>query len=429
MHTPPFHRRILPWVFVLCFFAIAPVLVFYTAGYRYNSKKGYVERNGTVIIDSTPKKASITLDGRNIADLSPITIQNMPTGIHHFNLQLPGYYSWEKSLDIHPDIVTFLNTIRLWKKSDPVLVTTGTIDLVSWSPNNVYLLIISHTTTTHFRIEDTRGNIRTSGTLVLPPKDIHAIWSMDASAVFIESMIDGTSWLINTSHNQPPLDLPKAQYRFTPSELIGNDGKAIISIQLNDGTMRRTPLGQHIDIGQNALLQNVTSTHDAILIFTQNPDTGIILPSGSWKIAEETESTILLRDESRWLSVFTRSQLPESQSAQGDILRSIKISGTRTVLLIQDSEIWRWDLMHAPELLLRQSEPIINAGWHYMGNDIFYATKKNVYALNLDARDGYVSTNLATFDTIQDITVGATGIITVAGIKNSTIGLWNIETE
>ena len=73
MYRPPFHRRILPWIFTIIFFVAAPALVFYTAGYRWNPKKEKIERNGTLIIDSTPADARVYLNGRDTGETTPIS--------------------------------------------------------------------------------------------------------------------------------------------------------------------------------------------------------------------------------------------------------------------------------------------------------------------------------------------------------------------
>ena len=52
-------RRILYSFFILLFFILAPILISYSLGYRYNLTKGIIEKTGVIFIKSFPKNASI----------------------------------------------------------------------------------------------------------------------------------------------------------------------------------------------------------------------------------------------------------------------------------------------------------------------------------------------------------------------------------
>lgn len=126
MYSPPFHRRIVPWIFAAVFLAAAPVLVFYTAGYRWNPKKEKVERNGTLIIGTRPTGARIFLNGNDKGETTPVTIQNIRPGSYNIRVQKDGYHPWEKMMDIQAERVTFANDIPLFKISEPVFAGSAT---------------------------------------------------------------------------------------------------------------------------------------------------------------------------------------------------------------------------------------------------------------------------------------------------------------
>ena len=156
INVAPLHRRILPWIFIGIFLVVAPALVFYTAGYRWNPKKGKVELNGTIIFDSTPAGASIKIDGRPTDFVTPVTVQDMPPGIHQFSVEKSGYRSWQKSLEVRSEHVTFANTITLWKDTQPSLFTSGTTTSLSISPDLRYLVEFNSTSPTHAILRDVR---------------------------------------------------------------------------------------------------------------------------------------------------------------------------------------------------------------------------------------------------------------------------------
>src|SRR5689334_14530175 len=122
MFKTPFHRRIIPWLYVFIFLGLAPILIFYTAGYRYNPKKNALEKNGSLIIDSIPAGAQVYLDGQATGDTTPVTIQNVTPGLHAIRVERPGDIAWQKNLEVHAEQVTFANKIWLWHLTEPMFV-------------------------------------------------------------------------------------------------------------------------------------------------------------------------------------------------------------------------------------------------------------------------------------------------------------------
>jgi hypothetical protein len=156
MRTPPFHRRILPWIFAISFVAMAPAVVFYTSGYRFDPKKGQVERNGTIIIDSTPKGATIEIDGRVYKEVTPVTLQDVTPGSHHFKITKDGYRSWEKNLTIQAEYVTFANQIHLLRNTQAALLAEAPEQQLFSAPDEQTVLAVEHATTSKLLISSSR---------------------------------------------------------------------------------------------------------------------------------------------------------------------------------------------------------------------------------------------------------------------------------
>ena len=152
VYRPPFLRQILPWIYVLVFLLVAPILIFYTAGYRYNPKKGVIERNGTLIVDTTPAGAEVFIDDVDTHERTPISFQNMAPGWHHVRVVVPGYSGWEKYLEVRAERVTFANNIWLWRKNEPGMVLPGQFERAENDPvrDKLFLLTIGATSTGHF---------------------------------------------------------------------------------------------------------------------------------------------------------------------------------------------------------------------------------------------------------------------------------------
>lgn len=428
----PFHRRVLPWIFIIAFMAIAPAVIFYTAGYRWDTKKGQVERNGTVILDSVPSGAAIRIDGRMYNGKTPLTIQDMPPGLHHFEVSKSGFHTWSKALAVYSERVTFANTIHLWMDAQPTLVSRGNFRTISASPDQRTLIEITNATSNQILIVDSRTMRTSSFQLQLPMSESRPLisWSKNGRYAFVDStMSDATPWVIDVQSRSKPVQLPEGMYRWEENALIGQTKEAQYTISLPDFGIRRVPHGEGIiDISETATLRTASGTSQIIYVSRSDPSHGLILPPGNWSFWSTDTKTILMRDGATWLSLQPSTNPPEEHGISGDLPRTVTVNGQPQHLIVNQTELWIWDLITDPVLAYRQSEPIVNAVWHNLGGDIFFASKTAMYALNLDPRDGKLMTQLATFDEITDFTsVGKT--LYIAGTKNDQTGLWSLAIE
>jgi hypothetical protein len=426
INVAPFHRRILPWIFIIVFLAVAPAVVFYTAGYRWNSKKGKVELNGTIIFDSTPNGASVFIDGQPTKVFTPVTIQDMAPGIHQFSVTNSGYHDWQKTLEVRSEHVTFANTITLWKDGQPVLSSTGTTTELSASPDKRYLVEFTSTSQTHAIMRDLTRDAAFD--VAFPDKleePLRTSWSDDSRDLLVRSKT--TEWLMDAVKHTAPLPLPPATYRWMPGDLVGNTEKELLTIHLSDMSVNRTVLtGMQVDASDEAQLRTTTGTPQLVFVSTAQPDRGFILPPGNWTFWSFAKSFTMLRDGERWVSLQEKKKPPEYHSASGDTLRPDPSAKTPRYLLVNGGELWIWDPLVEPQLIYRQSDRIVNAVWHVGGTDIFFATANAVYALNLDPRDGYLVTTLASFDHVADF-AATEKMLYVAGTKDGQNGVWSLE--
>jgi len=430
MRKISFHRRILPIIFVIAFLALAPVIIFYTSGYRWNPKKGKVERYGTVIFDTTPSAARIQVDGREISDKTPITIQDMPPGSHRFELDKTGYTSWSKSLDVLPEKVTFINNVWLWKKSSPVMAYQTGIQSMSLSPDGARVLLTSASATKAV-VVDTSDNSTTELPIQTVGNELRgALWSDNGRyAVIGTERTDQAQWLIDSFGQRAPLKLVAAAYRWNGSTLVGNDGKSIISIKGSDFSLVRTPLPQGTrDVSDLAELKSATGTPNLVYVLLNRPDQGLVLPAGDWIFNIFGKDQAFLKNGDQWLALEYKKNPPEYHTAQGAEPQPITIKRQTTYLVVNGTELWTWNGTDDPELILRQGEPIINAAWHRDGYNLFFATEKGVFAFELDARDRQLMTQLADFTRIRGFSAYNKKLF-ILGEKDGQDGLWTMDVE
>jgi hypothetical protein len=104
---------------VILFLIVTPVVVLYTAGYRFNAKKHRVEKVGIIFVRSQPSGADIYLNGKKLSDTTPARIRNLLPGDYDVMIGKKNYSSWEKTLPVLSELTTFAEGVDLFKNSAP----------------------------------------------------------------------------------------------------------------------------------------------------------------------------------------------------------------------------------------------------------------------------------------------------------------------
>lgn len=435
MYRPPFHRRILPWVFTVVFIVAAPALIFYTAGYRWNPKKNKIERNGTMIVDTQPAGARIILNGKDSKEKTPVTLQNITPGQYQIRLEKDGYHPWEKRLDVFPERVTFANGVWLWKISEPVRFLEGSYRKIEASPNDKRLALVEMTATTAtLRILDLENDEELRLSIPNYYRPGYALtWSDDSRSLLVSHAEYGCSrtCFLNDRSGSGLIGLPSGHYRWNGSLLEGTTetSQIAIPVRTSHGSIAVNPLPHGAeDAYDDIAIRHATGTDNLVLFKENNPQRGLILPPGKWRVEEAIGTYLILRDADQWISLDPDISEPVIHRATGDKLRRIEIGNLDYYLFISGGEVWMWNPAQDPELLLRESRPVTNATWHESGRNIVLAVNNTVFTLNLDVRDGRLRTELATFETLHDIAL-VDNTLYITGRKNGDEGIWKLAIE
>lgn len=431
-HRTPFHRRVLFWVFIIMFCAVSPAAIFYTAGYRWNPKKGAIERNGTLIIDTTPEGAKIALNGSDLKELSPVTQRDVAPGAYRIRLELAGYHSWEKTLNVQPERVTFVNDILLWSKAEPQLTETVEARAVAVSANGRYLASVRKQNGTFgVTIADTQNGRTTEFDLATSTfvGNGSLAWNGNASALFIKDEAEH-AWVVSRTGARA-VSLPLESYRWSGSDLVGasvDGGRE--TYDPATGSAARTVLADGvIDIEGAYELVRVASSSAYALRDHSEKERLYTLPVGAWHFVSASDDFVFLRSDDLLLAFRHGSSL-----AAPDALPSseppvpLKIGNAESLLSVYENEIWMAAPNTDPILLVRKSVPIVGVAWHRLGRDLFYVTPTNVVALNLDPRDGRIETVLGEFDEIFGFAVERTQLV-ISARRGEVRGLWTIQVE
>ena len=113
--TKPF-RIFLLFFFIFLFCVLSPVIIMYTAGYRYDWQNGLLKETGAISIDIEPNDAVMLLNGVKITAKMPVRLNNIAPGKYNLRISADGYYDWVKDLEVKNKQTTYIKEIFLLKK-------------------------------------------------------------------------------------------------------------------------------------------------------------------------------------------------------------------------------------------------------------------------------------------------------------------------
>lgn len=433
-YRAPLFRRLLPWLYLGLFCVTAPLLIFYSSGYRYNLKKGQIERNGTLIVDSTPKGAAVFINSQNTDEKTPVTFQNMIPGWVHLHVEKAGYYPWDESLLIRPERVSFAHQIQLWRESQPEFLGSSSITQLQADPLGEKMAAIFSSSTSSPVLRFWSPEAGFSSPLVLSNatqnSQFELAWREDGQALLIQEMNgERHTWWARYRRSQGEINpLPQGRYHWSKSELIGNDGLSVVRLDPLRSRVERTPLPtQAISESTDLELRISTSSEQRILVDESLLTHLYLLPRGAWEFAENQRPVILLRDLDQWLGVELRFGQPVVETLRGDHPRWNPVSKSPMAVFLHEGEVWIWEFEKEPRLIWRQSEPLREIAWHKSGNALFMADGKSLHVIHL-TDPTQSSQRLADFDELSDFTF-VNNELYISGTREGKTGMWRLRVE
>ncbi|MFA5174943.1 MAG: PEGA domain-containing protein [Patescibacteria group bacterium] len=133
------YRRAIFIVFVVAFFIISPIIILYTAGYRYDWTNGFLKETGAISIDVEPKNALVFLNDARIKKRMPIRLKNYKPGKYHLVISASGYYDWVKDIEVKSRQTVYIKEVALLKKNEPIKIKSGNFDGLAISNDGVFI--------------------------------------------------------------------------------------------------------------------------------------------------------------------------------------------------------------------------------------------------------------------------------------------------
>jgi len=111
-------RKLFALFFILLFVLIAPTIVLFAQGYRFNMENNIFIHSGSVTIKSWPRDIIIHINGERQSNKNlniinrAYTINGLKPGKYKLTCSKPGYTDWEKEISVHSGFSTeFWNVI------------------------------------------------------------------------------------------------------------------------------------------------------------------------------------------------------------------------------------------------------------------------------------------------------------------------------
>lgn len=346
-------RRILFVVFLGAFLITAPVVVLYTAGYRYNFGTGRIVQTGVLSASSIPKGASILLDGTDSRATTPTLLKNVFPGDHELVAKKTGYSTWKKVLAVESRRTTFADDIVLFLNGNPALIRETDLRAVSMSPQSTkaaYAMTNGQWAEIWIDTLSTDSEILVSRLPVGTDAEIRFAWIEDGSILSTTAVDRGTTTvtLVHTDTGSAVASLPASEITLSPAA----DRVAVSRAQgESNEILAYAPFGSYsVDSAPNGMIQlEDVERHRLVLIQSTGGDQPILLNASATFWQWEPSGNRLLYTDGFDLHVYDATS-------------------------------------HTDETITRLSSPVTWVAWYPGHSYVLYAQDDAIYATELDRR-------------------------------------------
>ncbi|MDO8668770.1 MAG: PEGA domain-containing protein [Candidatus Buchananbacteria bacterium] len=387
-------RRLIYLFFITIFLIVTPLIILYTQGYRYNFKRGKVQKTGILIVSSIPKKADIYLNGKIIEnDQTPTRIEKLLPADYEIKLSKEGYHDWTKKLQISENSTTFAEDVILWKNNLPIQLAARQI--IDWlpAPDNKKIVFITEDRKVISLDIDTKefNDIYQAGQYA-NPKILS--WSNNGKKILIKS-------------NNEYLIIEAERYYIKPTIISDNDYKLIKWDQNNDNLLyglnnsgiwkidlftraKKLVFDKAVD---DFILNNDTIYYfykDIIyrqkLVESKNPEIIDGVKCQGCVFSNYIFSKlILMNQESQELFIIDPELKNKTVKKEAE---DISWLNQDTLLFYNNWEIWIYEsAKKEPELITRIGAGIGEALWHPEGRHIIFTSDDKIKIIELDNRE------------------------------------------
>ncbi len=390
------HYRVRNVIFVLFFFIFlvgAPLTVLYTAGYRLNFTTFRIQQTGVIALSSTPRGATVLVNGIDTGAKTPYVIQRLSPGSYTVQLSKDGYRSWEQRVDVSSGATTYITATLFADAFPKLLFETAAVDAVGDKSGRFINLLLPYDEQTA-----TQSVLRYD-TVTHASRTVTTLDSAETTPY--------SSLKLNTDESALVLD-----------NAIGIDIATGTRLDANAFARANNPLPNYTftDNGTNTEFREVTTNTLVAL-----------LPPGSYTVTFTDDQRTMFVDSRGRTYLFIHSTNTVTQITFPSIL--VDENGDESLFVGSDgNEIDVFDpTTGSTTLLTRQSEPIISLNWHTDNQTVLCATPKSIFAVAREKHETRETTVLVNDAVILDMWPDTTGKnLTFYGTVDGVAGIWSL---
>jgi len=395
------HRKIRSGIFLvfLTIFIIgAPVIVFYTAGYRVNFNTWRVQRTGVIALTTLPRGASVTIDNVLVADKTPYVVQRLTPGDYDVLLQKSGYKPWSQHVTVNSGETTYITALLFSEIKPELLLEESAISVTGDKAGRFIYLLVD------------RSQAEGGG---------RSVWRYDALTRLQRKLYDDVGSAITTM----TLSNDESALLFSV-----NDGvtKGLIAIDSNTGTAfnesevaakaNALPEYSLFDNGSNVEMRLI-STNALVALLPSSTYTTIFRENTIAILTDSRNRAYLLN-----LSTQTVSQID---------LPTALLSASSTEHLLAASDGNEIDIYNPQTgertFISRQSEPILALAWHSSERALLFATASKILVIERDKEETHETTTIVDGASIVNMWPDTNGkSLTFFGTYNGITGIWKV---
>ena len=423
-------RRTVAGLFIVIFLIVTPILLLYTAGYRYNLKKQRLSVYGSLVIESQPSNALVEIQGLDKTYTTPARINHLDANNYQIKVSKDGYTAWQKTLPVITQQTTFAEDIVLFKLASPEKIANLQISSPEPLPNNDGLTYINpRLSSLHFYNTTTEKD-----TLLLAFNKNTTIgsrlWSKDNNYLLVTTKTGNKTnhLIINKNFPEKPLELSSDFEQISWSEnydniLFARDERNITQVEINTDQLKLKQyysFPEAIDdfrIHHNEIYFLETKNNRSFIKKIDPQDSEklqpkIELPDARYTIKKIHDKTIVLHRPTKNEYTFVNDTLDTLLYQQKNLENYAFHDNSPSLLLLYDrSEIRIIDLKNASpvaDTIYRVSDGISQVVWDHEPNYLIFTENQHLRIIELDPREKRLVIDLPGVD-IQSIQLTTNG--------------------
>jgi len=445
-------RKIILLLFLVAFSLTAPIVILYTAGYRYSWKKTKFEKTGMIHLESIPGAAQVFINGKLQQRTTPDSFPRLLPDEYDVRIEKRGYLPWEKMLEVRSSETTFAQEIRLFSDTMPRLLTEADVEQAAVFGKNgtVTMLVKSHDWQELILVRDGKALptplARFSGETLT---DAALSWSPDGKYVLLQSPPEEPVRVFLypvTSANGEPFAIHEALAKITKSDekvrlrIRWNSDGSMLSALTEDGAFIIHPDDQTIDqVPASMRAQDVATGEGAVYLlrparseqavasgsvdadavdltripFADARSSEIVasLPKGDYRFVDITARYLIVSDRgSGKLLLISPKNGAVLAKLVGESVRWEKAPGKGRLLVWNGFELSIFNpASGTAELVTRVGSTITDCRWHPAGTSVIFSTATGIFASELDDRGTRNTYELIRFPSVKAFDVDADG--------------------